>query len=1610
MTKSKANVVKQNMRSSVLFVAGAIALILIVIVCLIVYLNSEAVRAKEEAYDNLAMVSDTLTEYVKDTVSDDFLVLNTYVKSKPISGPENRSEDMANMKAICDATVFKRIWVIDPAGNGFSQDGTTAGFFARSYFQRAMAGETCLERVANSVVDNTVYYILAVPMHDSKGNVSGVLTGSISEDDFRAMLDTGVANDGSYSFVCYSTGHIIISTLSGGGYVEGRNIIQAVSASDHLGVTAKKTFAENLNNQKSGSISYSVDGTQRFAVYSPLGINNWYLFNVVPSKNVDASVADATRSGIQTIIIVILVFIALIAMILIVTGVQNRRLKSEYKRVRLSDERFRLALDSTNVSIWDYDIKNHRILQTENSMRLHGNERVVENVPDGLIAEGYIHPESAEACRELYKKLEGGDRRAEAVLRARRPDGSGYWYEHVRYTSLMGVGGRPVRAIGVSEDVTEKYEAKANYEREIRLQQVLAPNVYLTALFDVSEGRIVKTQFKSAEEGSIFIDATFANYFSISAERVRDDDSVKSFLRGISAPYLRERFDQKDDSFGFDYILIMGSGEERWVHEELHLMPDPDTGNLMLFLCVKDVDKEKKRIDRLSLAAECDAMTGLLNHEITLRRISEYLESEGFGGSHALFMVDIDFFKEVNDTVGHQAGDNVIGMVSSGIKGLFRSDDIIGRMGGDEFLVLMKNVPSVDVVRQKSAELVDGLQFTCTGDGNSINITASIGAIMFVSDGGKTVPELYKAVDDALYTAKAGGRSKYHLSTDDEGISGGAFESSQTDKATTIQLQAIMENIDGAVFVVEIGETLQPLYISPSFFKTAGPDEAEAVKSGVSITTFIHPDEVEQFESECRKYAASGEPWDYTYRVLLSDGKIGWRHGRAVTIPYEGSPNPVMIDIVTDVTEIMQTSNKLDAILNNSPVGIAQFTLGKKAAVTFVNNEFVRMCGVSREEFDRISGTDLTGILTDDERSSVVQQLNSVEKPNDVLEYIHKYLHPADGSTHYFSVRSILLNFNGDGEKAFLSIVTDVTKQVRLEAELAESRHPSCNVPEIGLDGGEKKPVVLVVDDSAPNRRILRHIISDSYVVLEAENGFEALGILRRRLSEFSAVLLDLVMPVMDGFQFLDDVNRDESLRDIPIIVVTGNSDPETETSVLRAGAWDYIVKPLNPDIVKFRLKNVILRSKMTAFSRLKYLAEFDELTGIYNRRQFFSATREMLLLNRDHKFALIRFDINHFGLVNTYYGIEEGDKVLKFLAGKMKKAAKIIEKRTFGRIESDVFGVCIQYTDIAQLEGFFATTKRLLDEYGLDFDLVPTFGVYLIDDPEMDVEQMFDYACLAAKGCKGNYLKNYSFYGEAMSEAMLKEQQIVNKMNSALEQGQFEVYLQPKVNIFSETTEGAEALVRWNDPERGIVPPGEFIPIFECNGFITKMDFYVWEQTCRILRRWIDEGKNVLPISVNVSRVNLFNSHLPDTICSLTDKYDVPRRYFNIELTESSYMDNQEAMSRVIRELRDRGYTVMMDDFGSGFSSLNALKDIIVDVLKIDQRFLTDNGDLDRGRYIIQTVVELAEELHMEVIAEGVEEKEQVEFLKSIGCSYVQGYYFAKPMPVSEFEKRMEQ
>lgn len=415
------------------------------------------------------------------------------------------------------------------------------------------------------------------------------------------------------------------------------------------------------------------------------------------------------------------------------------------------------------------------------------------------------------------------------------------------------------------------------------------------------------------------------------------------------------------------------------------------------------------------------------------------------------------------------------------------------------------------------------------------------------------------------------------------------------------------------------------------------------------------------------------------------------------------------------------------------------------------------------------------------------------------------------------------------------------------------------------------------------------------------------------------------------------------------------------------------------------------------------YLATYDELTGIYNKQAFYAKTKEMLLDNPDKNFDLLRINIERFKVLNDLFGESTGDKLLRYI-GKFLKEINL-PLCVSGRLYADNFVVCYE-AGKGDSRRMINTLQMVADSFAINNRTILSFGLYRIDDKTLPVSVMCDRANMALWKAKGNFKNPYCEYDEKMRQQVLKEQKIINAMEMAIQNKEFTLYIQPKYDIEKGIIIGAEALVRWISQKNGFISPGDFIPVFENNGFVYEVDKFIWEESCRYLRKWLDEGREVHPISVNVSRIDLYDPKLVQHLVNLREKYQLPSQYLELEITESAYTEDPEQIITITRQLREAGFVILMDDFGTGYSSLNMLKDIQIDVLKLDMGFLKSSDHSAKGGNILTAILKMAESLKMQAIAEGVETKEQVEFLKSIGCKYVQGFYYSKPLPVDEFEK----
>lgn len=545
---------------------------------------------------------------------------------------------------------------------------------------------------------------------------------------------------------------------------------------------------------------------------------------------------------------------------------------------------------------------------------------------------------------------------------------------------------------------------------------------------------------------------------------------------------------------------------------------------------------------------------------------------------------------------------------------------------------------------------------------------------------------------------------------------------------------------------------------------------------------------------------------------------------------------------------------------------------------------------------------------------------------------------------------------------------------------------------------GNRK-LILVVDDNDINRKSLCQILSDEYDTLQAVNGEEALAVVKQKKTELSAIFLDLVMPIMNGYVFLEEVRKDAISAGIPVIVLTQYEQGETEERVLSCGASDFLTKPYNPTIIKHRVANLIQLRETSSFVTI---VEKDALTGLYSREAFFEKAREWMLDSPDKRFDVIVIDIERFKLVNDLFGKEEGDKLLQYLADILKEGVQ--ETGICGRLHGDVF-VALVERQSQYPEEIFTEAVQCLRNYPVGINIQLKFGIYQPEEDTPDISVMCERAELVAESIKGDHGVYHAFYDKSLRERLMEEQQIISDMKKALEKGEFQVYFQPKIDLITERVIGAETLVRWEHPQKGFMAPNEFIPLFEKNGFITSLDIFVWDSACKAIREWMDCGQEPLPISVNLSPVDIYHPDIVEILSNIVAKYQLQPERLHLEITEIAYTENPEQIIAVATDLKKLGFIIEMDDFGTGSSSLNMLSELPIDILKIDMRMLKSKLERIRKTNVLNFIVSLAKWLGLMVVSEGVETKEQVMFLRSMGCDYGQGFYFVKPLPKQDFE-----
>ncbi len=414
-----------------------------------------------------------------------------------------------------------------------------------------------------------------------------------------------------------------------------------------------------------------------------------------------------------------------------------------------------------------------------------------------------------------------------------------------------------------------------------------------------------------------------------------------------------------------------------------------------------------------------------------------------------------------------------------------------------------------------------------------------------------------------------------------------------------------------------------------------------------------------------------------------------------------------------------------------------------------------------------------------------------------------------------------------------------------------------------------------------------------------------------------------------------------------------------------------------------------------------------DPVTGGDNWYRFRITANKILSSKQldKRKFAMINFDITRFKVINDIYGYQKGDEVLKEIYLVVRRWSRLGEPLT--RYAADQFYIFMSFQEEEEITQRINELNARLHQLHYIAAARITYGVYMITEESDSVDRMGQFASIAKNNCKHSTEGLISFFDDSARDKLLYEENIEKTMNDALLNHEFEVYLQPKYTAVGERISGAEALVRWFNKDGDMISPGFFIPVFEKNGFIKKLDYYMLKKVCSLIREWLDQGYEPIPISVNISRLHFANPQLAQIICGIVDDYRIPHNLIELELTESAFLQNKQTLIETVILLRNYGFLVSMDDFGAGYSSLNSLKDLPLDVVKLDGELFRMTSEVERGLTVIRNTITMAKDLHMKVVAECIETREQVEYLCAVGCDMIQGYYFAKPMPAKQFEER---
>ena len=1092
-----------------------------------------------------------------------------------------------------------------------------------------------------------------------------------------------------------------------------------------------------------------------------------------------------------------------------------------------------------------------------------------------------------------------------------------------------------------------------------------------------------------------------------STAKIHEDDIEKAIK------FLTSK--KETDTACMEYIRFLDlTGEFRWYQIKgmvpVHRMGDAPK------LCgtINYVSDDKKKFDEES-ALEKTKVTGLLNEESLEAKITDYLSDVAKDVKPALLVVEIDEYDSFIKRYGDVSGEGIQIELSRILKKAFRGSDLIGQLAKNRFAVFMKGVRSTGIVLERSNHVNNIIKEVSDKYYSERKITVSIGATIMNADSA-SYEELYRRGLLALDDARVNGSDTYIIYAEDME----RLDSSINPVLTTKEMELVRNILDPiSTWSYVVDENYQILYRNSLLSKRL-TNKCEGMcykqNKGYSEPCPDCPlknlaDDVDSIDSEVYSPSLLKTIPTRTTKIVLRNGKCVYVVSAIneniddqleLLKDSEGRITKGMLGAHDIIWDINLTKNSAVRVRENRVASVMdQRTKNYRKLINYYVDNLVHPEDV--KNFAELTDISFLRQMGRSGRSTINKVIR-IKCSNDEYEWMgfYAYLLANDknrvasdtdniaGDSEYIDERVIIaaLNINEYKRSANAAVDTKIKYEIMKEK--------SSMLEEMALNYERHENVNEMIG-----------ILVYEYNVLEKKyylcSSFEDVFSINKSAldNEWSVIdMLDIYEEDREVFKnFIENVKVSPLIQKVTVRIRNRYDVYVWYTVTIQA------LRGLENEVVRYLGTFQNVDSEMKIKGEMAYRADYDSLTDVYKSEAFYRKTSELINKNADINYAIFSIDIDKFRLINDSYGIEEGNKLLHIIGDVIKE---VIPRGAFvKRYQADIFSVLLPYENDQDLISFITDFSSLANEKSnIPTHVTFTFGIYKIVDRTLPIRIMCDRARAAKRQLKGAAsASNYAVYDDAIRLKLREQAEIEERMEEALLKREFVMYLQPQIDVKTGKIYGAEALVRWKHPIKGIMVPFQFLELFESNGFIVKLDRYMWEEACKYLAELKSRGINI-PIAVNISRAHIGATDLTKEFTNLVKKYDIDPDKLELEITENLFMDDVHELFDQMSSLKQNGFSIHMDDFGSAYSSLNMLRNAPVDTLKIDKFFFDEIMTTERGRIIVESSVRMAKQLGLLTIAEGVETKEQLDFLAGIGCDIVQGYYFSRPVSISGFEE----